>query len=163
MNLHLDVENLTTIFQMIQRIFRESAGNNHVRALVLTGSGDFFSSGNDYIRNFSSPEDSLLNTMVALEWVFHKLTDQLTSVINWRIFGYFSDLVKELICHPKILIAIVNGPAIGIGATILGLFDMVYASDTVILINNYSLHWFLINLLYFSHRLTSWRHFVSFV
>ena len=32
---------------------------------------------------------------------------------------------------PKPLIAAINGPAVGISVTVLGLFDFVYAADNV--------------------------------
>ena len=43
----------------------------------------------------------------------------------------FRDFVKAFIDFPKPLIGVVNGPAIGVAATTLGLCDVVYASDRV--------------------------------
>ena len=43
----------------------------------------------------------------------------------------FRDFVSTFINFPKPLIAAVNGPAIGISVTLLGLCDLVYAADNV--------------------------------
>lgn len=42
-----------------------------------------------------------------------------------------SEFVDRFIFFPKPLVAAVNGPALGIAVTTLGLCDFVYASDKV--------------------------------
>jgi enoyl-CoA hydratase/carnithine racemase len=44
---------------------------------------------------------------------------------------FFRDFVNQFIMYPKVLVAVVNGPAIGIAATTLALCDIVYCTDKV--------------------------------
>lgn len=73
-------------------------------AIVLTGSGRAFSAGGD-IRNMGQPP--------AVEPVNHR---------DW-------DLTYQMLAIEKPLIAMVNGPAIGLGLTIALLCDCVYAAS----------------------------------
>ncbi|XP_018318123.1 enoyl-CoA delta isomerase 2, mitochondrial [Mycetomoellerius zeteki] len=91
------------MYKELKMLLNESAKNNEVLIFVLTANGDFFSSGNDISASMESPLDLTFETV--------------------------KELIDTIIMYPKLLIAIVNGPAIGIAATILGIFDIVYASD----------------------------------
>uniref|UniRef100_A0A8C6XCB0 Enoyl-CoA delta isomerase 2 n=1 Tax=Naja naja TaxID=35670 RepID=A0A8C6XCB0_NAJNA len=88
----------------------EEAANDDSTITVLTGNGDYYCSGND-LSNFTqiSPggmEESAKNSTELLK-----------------------NFVQHFIDFPKPLIAVVNGPAVGISVTLLGLFDIVYATD----------------------------------
>jgi peroxisomal 3,2-trans-enoyl-CoA isomerase len=96
------------------QILRQAKSSESVRVLVLTGSGDYYSSGND-LSNFMTVD---LGDTEAVQKVMKDSKRML------------EELIEELISFPKILIALVNGPAIGVGCTHLALCDFVYTVNS---------------------------------
>ncbi|XP_069073649.1 enoyl-CoA delta isomerase 2-like isoform X2 [Pleurodeles waltl] len=88
----------------------DEAGKDDSVLTVLTGNGDYYCSGND-LNNFAN---------VSLDTKEKSARDG--GVLLERFVSSFIDF-------PKPLIAVVNGPAVGISVTLLGLFDIVYATD----------------------------------
>lgn len=76
----------------------------------MTGSGHYYCSGND-LSNFTN-SGGIPNAIAKARQAL-------------------SSYVAAYINHKKVLIALVNGPAIGIAVTVLPLFDLVVASDKV--------------------------------
>lgn len=91
------------MYETITNILNLDAEDDKVIVTILTGQGDYYSSGNDFA--IVNPQD------MEASWE--------------RIYNF----VDAFIQYPKLLIAVVNGPAIGIAATTLALCDVVYASD----------------------------------
>jgi peroxisomal 3,2-trans-enoyl-CoA isomerase len=92
------------ILRKLLEVMEEAKNDESIKVVYLTGSGEVFSSGNDF-NNFSE------GTLDQLEENLKKLVDY-------------------LIQYPKVMIAGVNGMAIGITFTMLALFDIVLCSDT---------------------------------
>ncbi|KAI1902226.1 hypothetical protein AGOR_G00042530 [Albula goreensis] len=88
------------------------AGKDESIITVITGSGDYYCSGND-LTNF----------------VTTKVTRSRVEQTDEEFLSMFRDFVRAFIDFPKPLIAVVNGPAVGVAVTLLGLFDTVYATD----------------------------------
>jgi peroxisomal 3,2-trans-enoyl-CoA isomerase len=96
----------------IQRAMAAAAADSTSRAVVLTGQGDWYSSGND-LSNFTENMPPEGPTKMAAD-ARELLEAYVSSFIDFRL--------------P--LIAAVNGPAVGIPVTTLALCDFVYASHT---------------------------------
>ncbi|XP_045900993.1 enoyl-CoA delta isomerase 2-like isoform X3 [Micropterus dolomieu] len=100
----------TEMYSEIMAALQQAAKDDSVLT-VFTGAGDFYSSGND-LSNFTKiPEGGVEESA--------KRGGELLS----------REYVKAYIDFPKPLVAVVNGPAVGIAVTVLGLFDLVYATE----------------------------------
>ncbi|ROT84833.1 putative enoyl-CoA delta isomerase 2, mitochondrial [Penaeus vannamei] len=101
-----------------------AASNPDAVIAVVTGTGDYFTSGND-LSNFTKGASGSGGASDKKGEVNLELLAQAT-------VGSFNRLVKAFIDFPKPLVAIVNGPAVGIGVTMLGLCDIVYATNRAV-------------------------------
>lgn len=106
------------MYNKIREGLEIAAKDTETVVTVLSGRGDYFSSGND-LGNFLGAIEDI--PRIARE----------SKVLLQNYVGAYID-------HPKPLIALVNGPAIGISVTILGLFDVVYASDKASFVTPFS-------------------------
>ncbi|XP_048364332.1 enoyl-CoA delta isomerase 2-like isoform X2 [Sphaerodactylus townsendi] len=97
------------MYEEIMEALEKAAKDDSV-ITVLTGNGDYYCSGND-LNNFANISGGEIKEMA------DKAGELLKNFVN-----HFIDF-------PKPLIAVVNGPAVGISVTVLGLFDVVYATD----------------------------------
>jgi len=99
------------MYDGLARLLNEAAVDDRVVITALTGAGDCYSSGNDMA-------DSLQH------FAGGNGLDGIKESCN-RIRNFISAFID----YPKILVAVVNGPAVGIAVTTLGLCDVVYVSD----------------------------------
>ncbi|XP_073233739.1 chromodomain Y-like protein 2 isoform X1 [Porites lutea] len=97
----------TEMCDQLANFLHEASKDDDVSVVVLTGAGDNFCSGLDY--------QDLVNT-------HHRQSAK-------RMVEKFKLLVELLISFPKVLVAAVNGNALGFGTALLGLCDVVYASN----------------------------------
>lgn len=101
------------MYEEITKVLKVAGQDPNVVVLILTGAGDYYSSGND-LGNFKKAAGS----REALEQLFDESAEMMIRFVD------------AFIEFPKPLIAAVNGPALGIMATTLGLCDTVYASTS---------------------------------
>lgn len=94
-----------SMYQSLTQLLKQAESNPGIHVVVLTGSGDYFTAGND-IASFKSGVDLAYNEKPS----FH--------------------FMNTLSTFKKPIIAAVNGDAIGIGVTLLMHCDLVYATDS---------------------------------
>jgi 2-(1,2-epoxy-1,2-dihydrophenyl)acetyl-CoA isomerase len=95
----------------LKRVIERDAADPSVRAVLITGAGRGFSSGADLKEGFDPAEDGLPDLRKELHELYHPI-----------IVG-----VRQL---EKPVVAAVNGPAVGIGASLAFACDLVLASES---------------------------------
>lgn len=90
--------------------FQQISKDDHIHTCILTGNGDFYSSGND-LANFTAS-------------IMHPLS------MARKARRICQEVVEAFITFKKPLVVVVNGPAIGLAVTSLGLCDRVYAVES---------------------------------
>ncbi|CAM9494743.1 unnamed protein product, partial [Heterosigma akashiwo] len=96
----------TAMYKHITAMVERAGSMDEVNCIIITGSGDFFSSGADF-GDYETP----------------------SSIKNASQSPAFRFMYALATCK-KLLVAVVNGPAVGLAAAMLAHCDLVFASDT---------------------------------
>ncbi|KAF8934855.1 ClpP/crotonase-like domain-containing protein [Dissophora ornata] len=99
------------VYDQWGRALEWAAKSDDVRVVVLTGNGKYYTSGQE----LTVPDSSEIEDGDGIEGVFKKRA------------AFTQKVITELIHFPKLIIAAVQGPAIGFGVTSSALCDVVYA------------------------------------
>lgn len=94
----------------LRRVIEDEAGEESVRAVLITGAGRGFSSGADLKAGFEAAEDGRPDIRSELRDVYHP------AIVGLRRL-------------PKPVLAAVNGPAVGIGCSLALACDLVMAAE----------------------------------
>lgn len=103
------------MYDGITKALQTSASQERVKAVLLKASGAMFTSGNDLTMFTSNPQGLTLE----------QLADAGAVILE--------NFIDSFLTYPKPIVAAVQGPAVGIGATLLALCDFVYVSETTTL------------------------------
>jgi peroxisomal 3,2-trans-enoyl-CoA isomerase len=99
------------MYNELSHALAAAAADDAVRVTVLTGAGPFYSAGNDLSNFLQIPPEGP-----------GKMAENARVIMEAYVAAY--------VRFPKLLLAAVNGPAVGLPVTTLPLFDGVYASHT---------------------------------
>lgn len=105
-------------------LLRDVADDPNISITVLTGSGRFFSAGADVTTSRPSVEGVHPH---------QSRNDILRSFVSNNL-----DITRSFYTHPKILVAALNGPTVGLSAALLGFADFIYAAPHTFLLTPFS-------------------------
>ncbi|KAI1735570.1 ClpP/crotonase-like domain-containing protein [Xylaria scruposa] len=108
-------------YYAIAKALREIAVRDDIYITILTGKGRYFSAGADVSVGRELPP----GTDLYKEWLSSFVANNL-------------NITQAFYSHPKILIAALNGPAIGLSAALTAFADFVYAAPHTFLLTPFS-------------------------
>ncbi|RYO76361.1 hypothetical protein DL766_006676 [Monosporascus sp. MC13-8B] len=109
-------------YYALSKAMREVAARDDIYITVLTGKGRYFSAGaNVSLMNGKEPTDP----DVYREWLRGFVANNL-------------NLTQAFYTHPKVLVAALNGPAVGLSAALTAFADFVYATPHTFLLTPFS-------------------------
>ena len=112
-------------YYRISCLLRDIAENPGISITVITGSGRFFSAG----ANVTSTRPGVAPDMNK---------DAARSDILKDFVSNNLDITRSFYTHPKILVAALNGPTVGLSAALLGFCDFIYATPHTFLLTPFS-------------------------
>lgn len=112
-------------YYRVSCLLRSIAEDPEVSVTVLTGNGRFFSAG----ANVTSTRPGVGPGIGA---------DEARSDIMRGFVSNNLDITRSFYTHPKILVAALNGPTVGLSAALLGFCDFIYAAPHTFLLTPFS-------------------------
>lgn len=113
-------------YYRISCLLRKIALQPEITVTILTGVGRFFSAGADVTASRPTPSGSSSNADA-------ERRDILSGFVSNNL-----DVTRSFYQHPKILVAALNGPTVGLSAALLGFCDFVYAAPHTYLLTPFS-------------------------
>jgi Delta3-Delta2-enoyl-CoA isomerase len=112
-------------YYRISCLLRDIAANPDISVTVITGSGRFFSAG----ANVTTTRPGVGPGM--------SKDDARNDILRGFVANNL-DITRSFYTHPKILVAALNGPTVGLSAALLGFCDFIYATPHTFLLTPFS-------------------------
>jgi len=107
-------------YYQLAAYMNEIAKHEEVFITVLTGKGRYFSAGADVATTGDQPEGDIQR-----HWIKHFVANNLY-------------VTHAFYTHPKILVTALNGPAIGLSASLIAFSDFIYSTPHAFLLTPFS-------------------------
>ncbi|KAG6032517.1 hypothetical protein E4U41_007220, partial [Claviceps citrina] len=120
----------------------EIAGHDEVVTTVMTGTGRFFSAGADVSVAGGSPAHDIDDNDNNTNNTNNNNDDDDPAAVHRRWLQTFVPLqlyvTRAFAHHPKVLVAALNGPVVGLSAALVGWADFIYCTPQTFLLTPFS-------------------------